>query len=349
MGILKYEEILKNIAIQNFDSAYFLYGKELFFIEQIVSAFVNSTVEESEKSFCEHVIHLNKMREDTAKNADSDAMHILDICRSIPMSFSAQPRQLVLVKQAQLLPISFQDKLIDYLKQPNPITILVMVYEADKISTKLNAYGSHFISEPIRDYKIQDYIKDFFRKKQFQIENLAASQLHNYCGDNLKTIHNELDKLILQKADSKTITLDDVDKIVGYNRDFDVFKLLEHLLHRRLYHVVEYFQKATNIELDKKPPIPLIFKKITNLYLIRLGLDNYLSTTQIKAEIPDYKNLNDFIFQLEVDFAKNFTLEQFESAIALLYQYDAKFKGIQVENYSKENLMLDLFLKINYA
>ena len=110
-------------------------------------------------------------------------------------------RQVLIVKEAQDLSRTIE-KLVPYIENPQPTTVLVLNYKYKKIDKRKKLYkataknGLIFESKPLYENQVADWIRRVLGGKKYQAEPKAAQMLVEFLGTNLSKISNELDKLM---------------------------------------------------------------------------------------------------------------------------------------------------------
>ncbi len=113
----------------------------------------------------------------------------------------------------------------DYLKNPNPTTILVLV---GALNSSMNAIISQV--EVVDCNRLDaSYLVGYVQKRAsaygVSLDNAAASMLVDYCSRDMNRITNELAKLV--DYSTGTITDSDVENLVTPDLDFKIFELSE--------------------------------------------------------------------------------------------------------------------------
>ena len=120
------------------------------------------------------------------------------------------------------------DGLLDYLKSPNPRSVMILEFGGRKPSKwprlPLVETGQ---TDPIRWLIVEA------ENEGFHLERAAASSLVELVGDELTGLRGELEKLLLYRFDDKQIRRQDVLDLCVQTRDSDVFDLVSALASRR--------------------------------------------------------------------------------------------------------------------
>lgn len=128
------------------------------------------------------------------------------------------------------------DGLINYLKQPEPTTILVFAAKYEKLDGRkkivkdLKKQATVIDANPPKEADTRQLIQQFVNERQIQIASPAVEELILRTGNNLAQVINELEKLTVYAADSKHIDLEAVQKLVPKSLTQNVFDLIKVLM-----------------------------------------------------------------------------------------------------------------------
>lgn len=182
---------------------------------------------------------------------------VLNAARSFPMMAD---RRMVIVRESRFLfdrnltqsddLSSDTDLFLDYLRQPNPQSVLVLVDSTvpagnTTLSKAMRSSpGIRFLEfKAVPEFELQDWIAHVAKWSYgLDIEPEAARLMAQRMGPHLDLLSNELDKLCTQNRTSKPIGLDEVRAKIPVTREFSVFELKEALLardHDRTFHIAE--------------------------------------------------------------------------------------------------------------
>ena len=208
-------EIKNDVKLKNFSPVYLLMGEEEFFIDQITELFVNNILTKNEKEFNLNILY----------GKDTNIDTIVSICKKYPLM---SDYQLVIIKEAQDLGNTIEN-LSNYLKNPLSSTILVVNYKHKFIDKRKSIFkliqksGKVFESKFLYENQVQKWISDRFINSGFTIDQKSVSLMNEHLGNKLNNINNEILKLLEIKKESKTITINDIQKYIGISKDFNNF------------------------------------------------------------------------------------------------------------------------------
>lgn len=109
---ITYTALNNALAKKNYANVYLLHGDEGFYIDRLAEVFEN-LLPEAERDFNQYTIYAPQ----------TESAVVAETCHRYPMMAD---RQVVIVKEAQAARADMLDKLVPYIKQPNPSTVLVI-------------------------------------------------------------------------------------------------------------------------------------------------------------------------------------------------------------------------------
>ncbi len=316
-----YNTLLKDIKAKRLAPVYVLHGDESFFIEQLCAAFETHVLEDHEKAFNLTMAYGN----------EADARTLSDAARRYPMGAE---RQLIIIKEADKMR-GLKD-LASYVSDPLPTTVMVICHASSKkkLDKRTKFYkavgktGILFESKKLYQNKVADWIEKHVLGLGLVIRGNAASMLGEYLGNDLSKIANEIDKIILKLDGKDVIELDDVRKMVGISREFNVFELQDAIGQgntKRAFFIM------SRMAADSKRHAPVMIVGSLYSYFAKLLIvsssmndDDKTLARKIGANpyfVKDYKRA-----------ARRFPLDALKRIIAVLYDFDLKVKGLGVAN-----------------
>ncbi len=330
------KQIKSSIKSKDFASVYLLKGDEPFYIDLICKEFEDNVISEDNRDFNQTILY----------GRDTTAEMLVSACRQYPLMTD---KRLVLLKEAQLMDKSQWPKILLYLNNSQPSTILVICNKAKEFDIKCkNAIvknaGVVVESNKIPDYNVAKWIVSYVQSKQFTIDETAANMLNDYLGNDLQKIANEIDKMILNITTRKNITYDDISEFIGISKNYSIFELQKALSVKNVLksnQIINYFA-----ENQKEMPIqmfmPILFSYFTKLLI---ASEVYTRNAENIARALNFRSpfaAKDYVTALNY-----YSNEQLLNIIALFNEYDLKSKGIgTAPNTTADTIMKELVFKI---
>lgn len=334
---MEFETIVSKINKRIYAPVYFLSGEEPFFIDKISKLIENTVLDESERDFGLNVVY----------GRDVAVDQILALAKEYP---GFGDYKVVIVREAQhIRELDKSDYLKAYIKKPVETTILVFDYKYKKLDkrtefAKLVAkHGVLFQSDPVRDYKMPDYIEKVLQSRGFRISPETKMLLAENLGNNLSKVENEINKLLINVEKGSQITPDIVEENIGISKEYNIFELQKALGKRD---VVKVNKIINNFGANPKeyPAIMQIvmiygyFRKVFHFHF----LQNKNSDNHVAAEI----GIPSFFVREYRSAARIYNPKNLRRIFGLLREYDQKAKGVESSPMNDGELMKELVFKI---
>ncbi len=225
------------------------------------------------------------------------------------------------------------DKLLKYLDEPNPNTVLIFTINGKVDSKKkiVKTIKERYSFIEIPDLKPKETfskIEGLLKKDNYKIDSDTLYYIINNSLNNYDLIVNELEKIKLYYKDSKVIKYDDVINIVSCNLEDNNFKFIETVMNKKM---VEAFKIYDDLMILKVEPIMLmmmIAKEIRNTLLTKM-----MSKSRSRSEIMKVLGYN-YDFQLDkiLNYTKMYTKKELEDYLILISDFDYKIKRGKISN-----------------
>lgn len=344
MAALTYEQLSEELKKLIYKPIYFLMGEEPYFIDAIANYIEENVLNESEKSFNLTV----------AYGKDIDLASIVSLAKRYPMMANYQ---VVIIKEAQNIKNLDAGEigkkinpLLSYLQQPLSSTILVICYKGKKLEKNRKLYkaiekcGVIFESKKIYETKLPAWISNQFKIRGKNIEPQAANLMADYIGNNLSSIINEINKILIFLENENEIKVSHVEKLIGVSKDFNNTELLKAIGTKNITQanrILLYFQSDPR-QHPVQQTMVWLFEYFSKVILLKDFQG--LSDTEIatKIGVPPYF-LNDYKIT-----AKNYTRNHLIQNIHLIREYDMKSKGVDSLADGHE-LLKEMVYKIMYG
>ena len=331
---MSYEQLIGDLKNKSYKPVYFLWGDEPYYIDLVTSYITQNVLSEAEQSFNQSILY----------GKDSEAAQVSDLARRFPMMAS---HQVVVVKEAQEMK-SLGD-LQAYVEQPQPSTLLVINYKYKKPDKRLKLFkvleknSVWFESKKLYDNQVPGWISGYASRRDFRIEPKAAALLTEFLGSDLSKIANELEKLIVAIGKpGATITPADVEKHIGFSKDFNQFELQSALGNRdvvKAMRIVNYFA-----ENERKYPIALTTVSLY-FFFSKLLLFHY-TKDKSRQNLASVLKVNPFFVKDYEAAARHYPAGKLVEIISLLRTYDMRSKGWEGNSTSGGELTRELVFKI---
>lgn len=312
-----YTALRNALARKQYSNVYFIHGEEGYYIDELAGLF-ETILPESERDFNQYTLYAPQ----------TDAATVAEACQRYPMMAE---RQVVIVKEAQALPVAWFNKLLPYLESPVATTLLVIIARGASVKsatlTKSLAKGRAvvFESKRLAPAAVTNTIREFIKERGLTIDDKALAMLQDYVGSDLSRIYNEIGKMTVALPANAMITPESVERNIGVSKDYNNFELIAAIARRdvpRIYKIINYFRRDPK---NHQPIVttPLLFNFFANLLTALYAPDK--SDRGLMAELG-FKwpgQLTDIKPGLA-----NYRPWQIIKNISAIRQFDAQSKGI---------------------
>lgn len=254
---------------------------------------------------------------------------IFDELRTLPF---LTKRRVVALRNADKFISANREALERYFESPSPTGILVMTVSSwpgnTRLAKKLPDIGTLVEIKPPKSEefpsRIINYARDAHNKT---IDYRTAGLLIELAGENLTRLYTEIDKLATYAANEKTITTAHVESLIGRNREFDAFEVIESCLQRKIGPAIERLRKMFAEDKSAEyTTIGAFAYHIRRLFTAKKMLDEGCSQYEVAGKARIFYNK-------EAHFAllKRLTLRQIGDQIQRLAETDYAIKRGQAQ------------------
>ncbi len=188
----------------------------------------------------------------SAQPENVTAAEIFDELRTLSL-FSQ--KRVVLLKTADDFVSANRPLLEKYFDNPSDCGILVLTVRSwlktTKLAKKLSAVGRLITVGDLKSWRLPEYIIKYARDEHGKVlSKPTAEALVELVGDEPARLCSELDKLAVFACDEKTITLNHLEAVIGHNRLFDAFAIIEAMMAGRTKQAIERLRRALAAQSD---------------------------------------------------------------------------------------------------
>ena len=312
---------------------YWLEGEEEYFIDKVMNYAESYILNESETAFNLAVFY----------GKDADWISVINSCCRYPM---LAEKQVVLLKEAQQM--RDIEKLEAYIENPLASTIFVVSYKEKKVDGRtrlaklLKEKGVVLTTKKLYDNQLPEWTEELVQAKEHAISQKALMLLVDHIGNDLSRIENEIDKILINLSNRKTITEEDVEKYVGVSKDFNVFELQAALATKNLpkaIQIIQYFEAN-----PKVAPIQLILPSLYSFFS-KVFMIYGLNTRDEKTAAASL-SINPFFIKDYLKASSIYSYPEVERLILLLSEYNLKSIGINSVNNTDAALLKEMVVKM---
>lgn len=328
------KQLVSDIQKGLFKPVYFLMGEEPYYIDKISEYIENNVLTEEEKGFNQMVLY----------GRDVSIDDIVSNAKRFPMMAE---RQVLIIKEAQHLSRTIE-KLVDYVNNPQPTTVLVINYKYKKIDKRKALYKALqkssvvFESKKLYENQVADWIRRVLASKKYSITPKAAQMLVEFLGTDLSKINNELEKLQLIVAEGTQITPEQIEENIGISKDFNNFELRKAVGEKntfKAHQIINYFS-----DNPKDNPTVVTVSLLHNFFTQLLqyhGLGD-----KSPRSVASSLRINPYFVSEYSNAARNYPMKKVSSVIGILREFDVKSKGVGANSLPQRDLLKELLVRI---
>ena len=325
------QSVLRSISNGDIENNYFLIGNQPYLINLICKKLEEKLIEKNNREFDLRLLY----------GKETSINEILETVKSYPMFGE---KQLVIVREAQHLKNDIE-LLIPYFKNYLKQTVLVLCFVNKTIDSRTKTYKSIYKYSKLIEFKplyendVYKWIASEAKKLNLNLDPKSIMLISSNIGLDLEMIEKALEKLSFKSDNGKLITVDEIEKYIGFSKEYNNFELQNSIADKRYdksIFIINQMFKNKN-----KPLVPITLSHLLNFFkrIILMHSNSFRST-------PKNLGIHPYFLKNYQIAARNYSLKQSIKIIHLLKETDLKSKGINNNRNSERELMFDLILDI---
>ena len=234
------------------------------------------------------------------------------------------------------------DKIISYLNNYNDKSYLIFTLLGDKIDnrkkiTKIMSDKGNIINLNKKEVDT-NYIISYLKENCYQIKISEARMILNKIGNNLSSINNELDKLMLYKLEDKIIDKNSINLLINENIDSSLFALVDSITNKDKNKMLRLYHECL-LESDPIMIINMLANKYILLYQVKRLISDGYSDDRIAKELE----VHPYPVKLARNMCYSYSVKEILDIILKLANLD---KDIKLGNVNGEVWLEFLLLSI---
>ncbi len=308
---MTYEEAQRLLRPDALSPCYLVYGEEQFFIDKIISWFLEKGIDPSLRDF-----NLNRFDGDRVTPEE-----VLLIAKSFPM---ASPLRLIVLNDVDKV-IDPKELLVAYLAAPLASTTIIFVAEKPDMRTKLflklKKHATLIHCRPLYENEIAPFIRGEAKQRSIRISEHAVLFLKEHVGKNLALIQTEIEKLSLYTG-KEEVSLAMVEQVISGEREHTIFELLDCVCEKNLEKGLRLLAFMLS---EGEPPLKILSMFMWQFRIMASAKEALLSMPESsvgkKIAIPPYR-LTAFLNRLRL-----WKSNEIRAAFDLFREADLQLKG----------------------
>ncbi len=198
---------------------YVIFGEDKFLLAKECEKLLNSLLAPDERAMA-----LYEPRAESAQISD-----VLDELRTLPF---LAPKRVVLIKDAEPFVKEYAEHLEKYLDDPSPSGVLIMTAttwdKRKRLHKKLQPTGGLIEVARMYSNQLPAYVASYAQQTHgIRLDAQCSRFLVELVGDDPGRLCSEADKLAIFVAPKKVVTPNDIEQLIGKNRMFDAFGVID--------------------------------------------------------------------------------------------------------------------------
>ena len=276
---------------QNTLGFYVIYGEDPFLVSNECEKLIDSILGSEDRGMALY----------EPKARDAQLSDVLDELRTLPFLAS---KRVVLIKDAEPFVSAHADALEAYLDKTSPTGILVLTQTSwdkrKRLHKKMQKTGGLIEVAKLYSNQLPAYVASYARQKhEIRLDGQCSRLLVELVGDDPGRLCREMDKLVMYVAPRKTVSVNDIESLIGHNRMFNAFDVIDSIISGRagpaISRIRNMFQADKNAEFTVVGAFGYHFRK---LFQAKAMISKGLTPQQAAAKIGVRYKQNEFLQQL---------------------------------------------------
>lgn len=329
---MDYFQFKKEVENKKLKNAYIFAGTEIFLkraaVEELVDIYVPKEVSQLNVSYIEN---------------DSSTKSIKDMCETLP--FLSEKRIVVIRDISYIKDDSNSIKdFADYLSELNSdCCVVILAIEIPRAYSALKKKVTIVEFKQQSESILKKWLIDAAKKEDVLLKRDSADLLLQYCLNDMATLKNELNKLIIfAKESGSVINKEDVEHIVSKSIQYNVFKMIDYFEQGKFDQAYEMYEIINQEGGQSFALLGAITSRYRNVYYAKMLMSKGYRGDSLIKEL----SINRYAARSAVSAANRYSIDELNNIFKLLNDTDYNIKSGNVkENDAIRNLLLHLFRK----
>lgn len=308
---------------------YVISGKDKFLVSKSCNLLLDTLLDAEERAMGLF------QPEDAARVECSD---VFDELRTLP--FLAK-RRVVLLKDAGAFITANRELLEKYFDDPSGSGVLILTLDtwakSTKLAKKLVKIGEHIATEALKGWQMPKFVANYARSEHDKSLTQGGSQLLvELVGDAAGRLCSEVDKLVMYVGERDKITEADINALVGHNRIFSVFLVIDFMTAGNTAGAVERLRSMfANDKSSEFTVVGAFAFHFRRMFRAKRMLEKGVNANQIAGKLRIFGDKDAFFRQL-----RKISLEQIGMILSELARIDYSVKtGMMTGRVAIEQLI----------
>jgi len=237
-----------------------------------------------------------------------------------------------------------EKRLLQYLADPLISTCLVF-WQKGSVNKNRKIYkgilaskGQVLTFNPLKGRDLNKWLISEAQRMGRALEPRAVEYISFNCGNQLRDLHNELEKLALYSGEEKTITLAMAQKVVTKSSEGNIFNLVDNLGQKK---AEESMKELGNLLAIGEPPVKIIFM-IARQFRLLLLVKDLKMRGYYEKEIATELALHPYVASKLLKQVHHFSFVELERNLELIWESDLGMKSGLNQELTLQSLVTTL-------
>lgn len=341
---MSYFDVLKLIKKKKFSPVYLLLGEETFLIDSIKQQLITYGLNEEDK-------------DTNISSYDLEEVSIQEVIADAETYPFFGERKIILANNPVFLkakpdkvPVEHDlDILQSYLLQPAEYSIIIFIAPYEKVDerkkiTKLLKKQSEFVPcEPIKEWELEQWIKNMATSHQVELQKDAADILVGEIGPNLMMLKQEIEKMATYVGVGGIVSKDVVNQLVSHQLNTSGLKLVDAVIQKDLSQAISIFKDLERMNEEPIALLSLLASQLRTILHVKLLKQKGYTQSQMAQQLK----VHPYVVKMSMAREKSFQLQELKLSLNSCTETDAKIKQGKMEKSLAFELLLYELIHIN--
>lgn len=334
---MSYLACIEEIKKKNFDRVYYFYGSESFMIEALKQALVEHSMPEGDQ---ETNLSIYDLEEAAIQEVITDA-ETYPFFGELKLIIASNA-DFLLAKPGKTEVEHYPDVLINYLDNPAPYTILVVIApyekvdERKKVVKQLKKKAKVVACEPLKEWNMQQVIASIANEHGVQLSEDVSDYFTEKIGTDLMLIHSEMEKLALYVGEGNTVRLEDAEIMLSHQENSTALQLVDAVIAADLAKAIEITRDLQKQKEEAIALLALIASQFRTLLQVKILRQKGYNQKQMASHLK----IHPYVAKLAMNRQAKFETRELEQALLLLSETDSQIKTGKMDKTLAFELLL---------
>lgn len=335
---MSYLNVLKQIENKKTSPIFLLYGKEPYFIQNLVEAI--SKVILSEEDQVSENLSTYDLEETPVEEVIGDA-ETYPFFGDAKLVIAHNPTFL----QAKNISLPFEhnlEKLEQYINNPVKYSVIVFIAPYEKLDNRkritklLNKKATVAACNPIQEHEVSKWVENLAATFNIKIANNAYEVFETELAADLHLIQSEVKKLALYVGKNGMVTKEIAQNLISQSMNSSALRLADAVMERDLYGAISIYKDLEKMNEEPIALLGLLAFQFRMILRVKLLKQKGYSQFQIQKQIGGHPYVIKLAYQRE----RRFSISELEKIMDKLTTADATIKQGKME----KELVFELLL-----